>query len=468
MGGEDQKSSQLSPPAFKRRRTGEEECQHDLCSIAEIQDRKMAAVEKNSEVDPEHSETDEELQYLLDHISRNPIIMTQVFHHLAPQDIKSVALVSRSWRRLVEKPRFWRWAHTRISGRDFSKKYKSPRIRNIGSVQLDVSEVKIKKFFSSLENFRLGKLDVGYVNLASVCPEVLSLEIIRREEVKFCLCSLQPDQVNAIFTKTAKHQAPRLRELHINFTDISSVPCDLLSLALLRLSALHLWQCLLSADQVKAVFKSILDTPDLRLTDLTLNTSDFSSVTPSILSRAILRLESVNLSYTELSPEQLDSIFRDIIECDKFKLNTLKLLASNVSSVSAETLSRALVKLESVDLTKTSLSPDQLEALFATIVATPDLRLRTLNIGGNDLSSVSPVVLSEAIVRLKEVKLKDTKLTEDQLNAVFQTFVESEGEEQRCLHIGGGEYSSVSGDLVSRLEEKLAHCHLTNTWCLKG
>ena len=471
--GEDKNCALWSPPADKKMRIGEEmveeECRHDICSIGETHcptnPSKRTAVATNVAADSDNSE---ELKDLLAHISRNPIILSQVFLHLVPADIKTVALVCRDWRTLVEQPRYWAWAHTRISGRDFIKKFKSKRIRNIGSVQLDVSEVKIRKFFMSVENFRLFKLDVGYVNLASVSADILSEEVVRREEVKFCLCSLSPEQVNAIFSKTAQHEGLRLRNLHINFTDITGVPCEVLSRALVRLASLDLWHCFLSAEQVRAVFRSILDSPRLTLRDLTITTSDFSSLEPSTLSRALLRLESVNLSYTDLTPEQLDSVFSNIVETDKLKMKTVKLLGTNLSAVSAETLSRAVVKLETVDLTKTSLSPDQAEALFRRILETPDLRLRTLLIGCNNLASVDSAVLSQAVVRLKEVKLKDTKLTEDQLSAVFQTLVQSGGEKQRCLHIGSEEFSSVSAETLSQLEEKLAHCHLTNTWCLKG
>ena len=450
----------------------EEDCDHQTRPLMEIHshshshqpETNLALVGQSSD----ESNYGEDLVHLRDHIASSPVIMCGVFRHLAPADKRSAALVCRRWRTLLEQSCYWTWAETRMSRRDFAQKFKSPRVRNIGSVRLDVSEVQIRKFFSSVQDFRMTKLDVGYVNLSSISPLVLSGLVTSLEELKLCLCRLQPEQVTSIFTAASETDRLRLRSLSINFTDLSSVPASLLSQAVVRLVTVNLWLCRLSAGQVQTIFKTISDTPDLTLRNLTLNPTDFSVVPANILSKAILRLETVNLNYTELSPEQLRSLCEDVAASKDLKLRTLQLSSTSLASVSGDCLARAVVRLERADLYNTSLSPHQLEAVFNTILHTPDLRLTSLHIGGNGLSFLCPAVLSQAILRLQEVKLKDTRLTQDQVNAVFRTFVESQGETERCLHIGGKEFATVSEEILSLAGNKLAHCDLSKTWYLKG
>ena len=43
-------------------------------------------------------------------VLNNPDILEEIFSHLPPEDIKTVALVSKTWREVVEKPRYWTWA----------------------------------------------------------------------------------------------------------------------------------------------------------------------------------------------------------------------------------------------------------------------------------------------------------------------------------------------------------------------
>ena len=40
-------------------------------------------------------------------MSSNTVILETVFSHLSPRDIKTAALVSRTWRMVVDTPKFW-------------------------------------------------------------------------------------------------------------------------------------------------------------------------------------------------------------------------------------------------------------------------------------------------------------------------------------------------------------------------
>ena len=421
----------------------------------------------------EEEETGGASQDLREQISRNPVILAQIFRHLAPSDLKSAALVSRTWWRLVEQARYWSWAETRLTRADFAQKFRSPRLRNIGSVRTDLSLAQMRKLLLSLPEWRLRRLAVSYINLSSVSPQLLSSALVKLERVELCLCRLSRDQVRAVFTRVAECEDLTLRSLSINFSDLTSVPGSILARAVVRLKTVNLWLCRLTTEQVTTLLTTVLHSPHLTLQSLTLNPSDLSSVSAKLLSGAVLRLEEVNLSYTDLTTQHLSQICTDILSAKQLRLRSLQLNSTNLSSLQPNLLASAMVRLERLDLYNSCLTGEQLEAVLQTVVLTSPLSLATINLGGNEVSSVPAELLAEASLRLGEVRLADTQLTAGQVTAVFRAFLQSRSEAEpesnlRCLHIGEKEVAAVSPEVLAQAEGKLQHCHLTNSWCLNG
>ena len=412
-------------------------------------------------------ENDKASQYLREQISRNPVILAEIFRHLAPSDLKSAALVCRAWWSLVEQPRYWRWAETRLTRANFGKKFRSRRLRNIGSVRTDLSEVQMRKLLLSLGDWRLRRLAVSYINLSSVSPQLLCSALVKLETLELCLCRLTKDQVRAVFTSIADCEDLALSRLSINFSDLTSVPGPVLARAVVRLKSVNLWLCRLTTGQVTTLLTTILQTNNLTLESLTLNPSDLSSVSARLLSAAVLRLQEVNMSYTDLSSDHLSQICSDILAAKHLRLRSLQLNSTNLSSIQPNLLASAMVRLERLDLYNSCLTGEQLEAVLQTVVLTSPLSLATINIGGNEVSSVPADLLAEASLRLGEVRLADSQLTGDQVTAVFRAFLQSQ-HSQRCLHVGEKEVAAVSREVLAQAEQALQHCHLTNSWCLNG
>ena len=99
------------------------------------------------------------------------------------------------------------------------------------------------------------------------------------------------------------------------------------------------------------------------------------------------------------------------------KLRFLKIRFDNLSSVSPDILTKAVMRLEEVNVGYTHLTSKQVNSLMRTIQG-EKLPLRKLIIGGNDLSSVSPDILSQAMVKLKTGNLVSTFLSRGQMNAL--------------------------------------------------
>ena len=61
-----------------------------------------------------------------------PVILEVIFSHLSPADIKTVSLVCRTWKTVVEQPRYWSWAAAALTEMNFKLICRSRRFKNRG------------------------------------------------------------------------------------------------------------------------------------------------------------------------------------------------------------------------------------------------------------------------------------------------------------------------------------------------
>ena len=153
------------------------------------------------------------------------------------------------------------------------------------------------------------------------------------------------------------------------------------------------------------------------LRSLDFGSTDLSSVPADVLSEGIVNLRKADLESTRLTPDQAKALFLKIMLKPELKLRFLKIRYDNLSSVDPNIFSKAVIKLEKVNVGYTHLTSNQVNTLMRTITR-ERLTLRKLNIGGNDLSSVGPDILSQAMVKLKTGNLVSTYLSRSQMNAL--------------------------------------------------
>ena len=130
----------------------------------------------------------------------------------------------------------------------------------------------------------------------------------------------------------------------------------------------------------------------------------------------------------KFSPEQINSLFIKIgnshLKMTRFCLGD----DQDLSQVPPQLLVSAFSRLESVQLFgRNHITGEQFAAIF-TMLASQELagsKLKSLYFYNVDeLSSVSPEVLVEAIRRLKEFELLESTLTADQINAILTVITE--------------------------------------------
>merc|ERR1719319_409681 len=90
----------------------------------------------------------------------------------------------------------------------------------------------------------------------------------------------------------------------------------------------------------------------------------------------------------------------------------MKILDTSLSSVDPELLVQAVTQLEKVELVGTRLTPQQVEAIFAALDTSS--QMKKLRIRSNNLSSVDPDVLARVVNKLETVDITITHLTEQQ------------------------------------------------------
>ena len=116
----------------------------------------------------------------------------------------------------------------------------------------------------------------------------------------------------------------------------------------------------------------------------------------------------------------------------------------NLSHISPVVVSEAAVKLETLSLIKPGLTGE----FFQRIADCLDLRLRELSLKHEDLSSLEPSVLVGAISRLESLTLFKCDLTASQLRAIFSQLSVSEHHKLTFLRLAHNDLSSVPPELL--------------------
>jgi hypothetical protein len=169
---------------------------------------------------------------------------------------------------------------------------------------------------------------------------------------------------------------------------------------------------------VEAILTAIITKDSLLLRKL----SYLSQVSPDLLARAVTRLEEVNMMCTDLTGQQVEAILTAIITKDPLLLRKLNIRGANFSQVTPDLLARAVTKLKEVDMRYTHLTKQQVEAILTAVVTKDSLPLRKLDMTGADLSEVAPDLLARAVTRLEEVDMEGYEgcyLTKEQVEAIL-------------------------------------------------
>ena len=179
-------------------------------------------------------------------------------------------------------------------------------------------------------------------------------------------------------------------------------------------------------------------------------------ITGSLLSGAACKLETLDLDKTWITSGQADQLFSRISSCPTLKLRTLILSRNNLFRCNSHNLAEAVCRIEEVSLWNCCLTPEQLEELVTRINSHENLRLTRLNISNNNLSKITPELLSEAVSKLEEIDLNFTSISTEQIKAIFHVIGSSNEElKLRCLKMKHTDVLSIDKTIVEKVKYML-------------
>jgi hypothetical protein len=207
------------------------------------------------------------------------------------------------------------------------------------------------------------------------------------------------------------------RELEVSTYNLTALEPSLVAAALVGQETLLLSSDL-THEQATTFFTVLAEgTKGTRLKNLSLSFIPLSSVEPQLLGRALSRLEKVELEEPELSEAQIDAIFVALGGRES-SVRSLNLLAINLSAVEPAKIGRVVTKLDTCALRQTDLTQPQVEALFTALEEPSMSKLRKLDLACNDLSLVKPELMARVVNHRQEVELMNTGITDQQYQLI--------------------------------------------------
>jgi len=153
------------------------------------------------------------------------------------------------------------------------------------------------------------------------------------------------------------------------------------------------------------------------LQELNLSGNDLSKVGCQHLAGAVSHLRVLHLSTTNLTDDQMEAIFFALNESRR--ISTLSLRRSQLAHLPIPLLVQGLVRLQQVDLGLTLVSQSQLVGLFHALSRTRT-NLQKLDLTNVKLSHLEPGLLAEGLAGLTEVVLQNCDLTAEQEKEVLE------------------------------------------------
>ena len=220
----------------------------------------------------------------------NPLILEMIFSMLSPADIKTAALVSRTWNSVAGAAKFWTWVRVTLTKENFSEIFFSSRFQSISNVDFKrreggLSDSQLETFFSDLHHSALKKVNACWTRLPMVDPDNLAQHTVKLEWALYVTSDLTPDQVNAMIKAIAECEDLKLEYLNICVNNLSSVPPHLLARAVIRLYEADMFHTKLTGGQVEVLLDTIIQASargELTLRRLNIRRADISTVSSSV------------------------------------------------------------------------------------------------------------------------------------------------------------------------------------------
>jgi len=175
------------------------------------------------------------------------------------------------------------------------------------------------------------------------------------------------------------------------------------------------------------------------LKTLRIKCADMSLVPPELLVKAVRRLEGLEIRFSHLNVSQVIALFTSLAQLNHLDgscqprhgrqlqsrqlLRKIEIWGNDLSSLQPRTLVQAVSKMEEVDLSDNMLTRHQAEAVFVAL-GSPSSRVRKLSLGNNDLNSVDSQLMAKGVNKLEHCDLRNANLNVHQVTSILRQSLE--------------------------------------------
>ena len=232
-----------------------------------------------------------------------------------------------------------------------------------------------------------------------------------------------------------------IKILNLQGNSLSSVDPELFGSAVSRVQSANLRGTRLCEHMLVSLFTELAEAEEnehLLELDISYNFR-MENVCPHIFSAAVVRLSSVNLKMCRLHPVHITKMIESAVSGDgeNSQLRDVNLsdnLVCLIDDTQNQNLAVFVSQLRSANFSFCRLRSDQLEAILVQLDRT-EHELVDLDFGADDLSPVSPEVITAAIRGVEKVSLLSCKLTAQLQNAIFQLLTEPGDGVRKLKHL---------------------------------
>ena len=232
-----------------------------------------------------------------------------------------------------------------------------------------------------------------------------------------------------------------IKILNLQGNSLSSVDPELFGSAVSRVQSANLRGTRLCEHMLVSLFTELAEAEEnqhLLELDISYNFR-MENVCPHIFSAAVVRLSSVNLKMCRLHPVHITKMIESAVSGDgeNSQLRDVNLsdnLVCLIDDTQNQNLAVFVSQLRSANFSFCRLRSDQLEAILVQLGRT-EHKLVDLDFGADDLSPVSPEVITAAIRGVEKVSLLSCKLTAQLQTAIFQLLTEPGDGVRKLKHL---------------------------------
>ena len=380
-------------------------------------------------------------------------MLLYIFEMLSYRDLKIAMLVCRRWREIGEIQQLWGSLPVIVNKRnisvmpeilstrrmlglnklrietELSEKVSQTIARHPGLREFELSQRNDEQTIISVLNVICSREGQGMIlrlnnkNVSGVDAELLARAVIKLETLEFSNTQLTQQQIVAILT--AVSDGRKMTKLDISFNDMSGIDKKLLAKTVTKMKKLNITDTNLTQQQAEAILTAVSE--ENVVSKLYIGFNNLSGVDPGLMAKAFTNLKKLNVNRSELTHRQIVTILTAFC-----KGNTIHISMNDLSKVDPGLLARAVTKLEVMDVQDTELSQQQVVAIITAV--SKSKKITELYIGENDLSIVDPGLLTKAVTKLVRLDLENTKLTQQQDEAILCTL--NKGCKMEKLYIG--------------------------------